>query len=232
MNNISLVTNALEYYDSNNEKYHAFLRRARFIKFIKAESDMEHNVIIMCDGNENEFFRSRYEIIGKYSPTVNMWTWGWAVPTFEKNNTNIIRKIWNYGATLEPRFGFLKTELITSRFSVANKVQLDIHTSIASYLSKQPLVYKYYSYARPNVNSNGFFDIRNDSENYSVFYMFLLDYEKLGSDGSGSNSSNSNGSNGNNGNNGNNSNSSSDNNGNSDNGNSDNSNDDNNNDNK
>ena len=180
MNNIALVTNALEYYDLNNEKYRTSFRHVRLIKFIKAESDMEHNVIIMCDGNEKEIFRSRYEIIGKYSLPVNIWTWGWAVPTFEKNNTNIIRKIWNYGATLEPKFGFLKTELITSRFSVANKVQLEIHTSIASYLSKQPLVYKYYSYAKPIVNSNGFFDIKNDSENYSVFYMFLLDYDGLG----------------------------------------------------
>ena len=58
------------------------------------------------------------------------------------NNTNYIsRKILNYGLDLDTNQNFLKTELVTSRFTVSNLLQLDIHVAIASYLTKIPNIY-------------------------------------------------------------------------------------------
>ena len=102
---------------------------------MKANTDMDHNVIVFLT-LKKKFYRSRYEIIGLYTSENNIWAWSWAIQCF-KNNTNIARKIWNYGAVLDPNVGFLKTELITSRFKISNKIQLDIHVAIASYISKK-----------------------------------------------------------------------------------------------
>lgn len=193
MDNVSLVTTALKYYDENSEKYEGVLKNAKYVKFIIAENDMSHNVIQFFDKNKNEMFKSRYEIIGQYNTDVNTWTWGWALPNYKKQNTNIVRKLWNYGAMLDPSVKYLKTELITSRFRVADFVQLDIHVGIASYMSKNPLVHKY-GVAKFVTSADGGYEISNekpiDSEGYIflneninecilVYYMFLLDYDKI-----------------------------------------------------
>lgn len=180
MDSISLVRNALEYYDQNDDSHKELLKNAHYIKFIKAESDMDHNIIVFFDQEKKEFFRSRYEIIGLYTSDTNIWAWAWAIPMFQKNNTNIARKIWNYGAVLDPKVGFLKTELITSRFRISNKIQLDIHVGIASYISKNKLIYKHYNYINKTPDVDGYLHIGETlDEAYTAYYMFLLDkYEQ------------------------------------------------------
>lgn len=180
MDSISLVTTALEYYDLNDEKYKNILKNAHYVKFVQAETDIEHNVIIFFDDNKKEIYRSKYEIVGLYESDSNTWTWSWAVPRFKKNNTNIVRKIWNYGAVLDPSVGYLKTELITSRFRVADPIQLDIHVGIASYLSKNQLIYKYNNYVTQVPDVDGYTDIKKKfNDTYTIYYMFLLDYKNI-----------------------------------------------------
>lgn len=177
MNNISLVTTSLEYYDSNNEKYGSLFKNITYIKFI-VEEESQHNIIVYYDSDKKEVFRSRYEIIGLYNSNTNTWTWAWAIPIFKKNNTNIVRKIWNYGAVLSPKEQYLKTELITSRFRVADPIQLDIHVALASYLSKTPVVYKMYNYMQDigDLDIDGYLNIKKETkDNYTLYYMFLLD---------------------------------------------------------
>jgi hypothetical protein len=181
MDNISLVTTALEYHDNNTELYGNLFKNVKYIKFVQAGNDMEHNVIMFYDNNKNEIFRSKYELIGLYNTNSNTWTWAWAIPTFKKNNTNIIRKIWNYGAVLDPGEKYLKTELITSRFRVADQIQLDIHVGIASYLSKNPLIYKHYIYMQQKTDPDGYIQTRPDTDrnNETIYYMFLLDHKNI-----------------------------------------------------
>jgi hypothetical protein len=193
MDSISLVKTALKYFDENSDKYENILKSAKYVKFVAAENDMSHNVMKFFDKNKNEMFRSRYEIIGLYSNDINTWTWSWAIPNFKKNNTNIARKLWNYGSMLDPSDRYLKTELVTSRFRVSDFVQLDIHVAISSYISKNPFVYKY-GIARFEMSNGGEYEIINekqiDQEGFIylnedidstvlVYYMFLLDYENL-----------------------------------------------------
>lgn len=195
MDNISLVTTALEYYDINNQHYMGIFDDAKYVKYIPAVTDMDNNVIVFFDKNKEEIFRSRYEQIGEYYTNSNIWVWAWAVPFNKKNNTNIIRKIWNYGATLDPSVKYLKTELITSRFRVADSIQLDIHVSIASYLSKSPLIYNHDIYNDQVNDDTDFLEIKKKPnsleqefeqqpstkkfQHYVSYYMILLDYKEL-----------------------------------------------------
>ena len=206
MDNITFVTTSLKYFDENSEKYEGVLKHAIYIKYIPAENDMSYNIIVYYDKNKKEIFRSRYEIIGLYNSDVNTWTWSWAIPTFKKNNTGTARKLLNYGLMLDPSIKYLKTELITSRFRVADLVQLDIHVAIASYISKNPFVYKY-GMARYNVSPDGnreISDIRNSidddgfiiinqniDDTLFIYYIFLLDHEKINISNSKNNIANS-----------------------------------------
>lgn len=179
--NIKLVTDALEYYDANTEKYKDQFKNVRYIKFIKAKTDMDYNMIVMYDENKEILLKSRYEVIGLFYSESNTWAWAWSVHFFSKNNTNIVRKLFNYGATLDPQSQFLKTELITSRFRIANPIQLDIHIAIASYLSKKPLTYQYYLYRTKlsTIDSDGYVDTKIKSDDFTIYYIFLLDFEHL-----------------------------------------------------
>lgn len=176
MDIISLVTNSLEYYDQNDENHKYILKTAQYVKFIKAETDMEHNVVVFFNEDKKEFFRSRYEIIGLYDSDSNVWAWSWTIPRFQKNNTNIARKILNYGVLLDPNIGALKTELITSRFRISHHIQLDIHVAIAAYISKNKLIYKHYNYISKTPDVDGYLHIGETLEEaHTIYYMFLLD---------------------------------------------------------
>lgn len=181
MDTITLIKTALEYYDKNQQKYADLLKNVKFIKFIKAEKNIDHSVVVFFDSDKKEIYRSRYEIIGVHNVYSNIWTWAWAIFSLKKNNTNIMRKIWNYGAVLDPSDKYLKLELITSRFRIDDPIQIDIHIAMSSYLSKMPCVYKYLVTSNSVIDDDGFIkttglhDIPPNDETY--YYMFLLDYK-------------------------------------------------------
>jgi hypothetical protein len=171
------ITEALEYYDMNSEKY--VVKNVRYIRYDHSKSDTEHNSIIMYDKNKNEIFRSRYEVIGIHEQKTNIWAWAWSIPTLIKNSTMIIKKILLYGLDLDIENRILKTELITSRFKVSNNIQLEIQLAIASYLSKIPLIFSVFSYSSTN-NNNDYIDLLiDDNQIKTKVYLFLLDYKQF-----------------------------------------------------
>jgi len=198
---VDLIRDSLEYYDKNLEKYKNVLDKITYVKFKESINDYEHNYIYLYDEDKKEMFNSKYEFIGLYEPNketdINIWTWGWAVSSFSKKNTNIIRKLLMYGTELDPLQQFLKAELITSRFKINHKIQLDIHTSIASYLSKKPVVFKMKNFKNVNIVNNltniiypKYFtrattlsELSNDNNNlekeYIEYYLFLLDTDNI-----------------------------------------------------
>jgi hypothetical protein len=179
---VDLVQNSLEFYDGNMEKYNSFIEKINFVKTEKGSEDIP--IINFYDSDKKLIFKSRYEILGTYISNTLTWTWAWANAMYPKKLTNISRRLLNYGVELEssPDNFFLKTELITSRYKISNKIQLELHASIASYLSKQPLVYKYKlpviqeSYSEEqNIKMLDTKKYKN-VENYTVYYLFLLDF--------------------------------------------------------
>jgi hypothetical protein len=187
MDAITFVKTSLKYFDENSEKYENVLKHAKYVKYIESENDTTHNVIELFDKDKNKIFSSRYEIIGLHNNDSNTWTWSWAIPFFRKNNTNIARQLWNYGAMLDPDVKYLKSELITSRFRIADHIQVDIHIAIASYMSKIPFIFKYVYHAK---NTKMADDQETEHAEYRkfnidttdsilIYYLFLLDFDKI-----------------------------------------------------
>jgi hypothetical protein len=186
---IIMVRESLDYFDDNQYKLQDLLRKLKYIEYVESEKDFEHNEIILYDENFNKLDRSKYEYIGTYDSSTLIWSWAWSIPTMKKKNTTILKKILNYGIELEPTNNFLKTELITSRFRVTNKIQLDIYSAIVSYLSKKPRVIKIklFNYYRIIENKKGsiLIDVKEpliykdtkekDQYRYTEYYLFLLD---------------------------------------------------------
>jgi len=179
---ISLVRDALEFFDKGQDKYRDEYKNINYISIEENLNDLEHNIIIFYDIYFKEISSHKYEWIGIFDIKSNLWTWAWAIPYSPKNETNIIRKILTYGVELDQTSVSLKVELITSRFKITNKVQLDIHCAIASYLSKKQKIFSYKVYGSTRIINNKFVDILNpdienkNSDNYELIsYIFLLD---------------------------------------------------------
>lgn len=177
---VEVISDALKYFDSNNDKYRGPKRR---IKYVKRAAVTEHDVegvkLIFYDANMNELFVSRVEILGKYYNSIKTWVWGWSLPGINKSLTTIIRKVFLYGTDIDlndnPANIMLKNELVTSRFRIEDDIQLDIHCSIASYLAKKPFIL-----ALKDLSFN--YDVPNEvkGEDYEgitdiTYYTYIVD---------------------------------------------------------
>jgi hypothetical protein len=137
-----LIDKSLIYYDNHNNKYD---------KYIKSDNiviDRETNTIKFEDYNED----FKYEMLGVFDNTTNIWMWAWMVPEFMYNETNIVRKLLNYGLKINPNIIsklnneqlYLKTQFVNSRFLLQDEFQLELHLAISSYLAKDNIKFIYY----------------------------------------------------------------------------------------
>ena len=174
--NNNIISDSLEYYDNNNEINEKLFDKIRYLKLNLSKSDMEKNIVEFYDKDLKLIKKFAYEILGVYNNLTRAWTWGWSIINLKKNDTYIIRKLLNYGIDLDAKNNFLKSELVTSRFRITNKIQLDMHVAIASYISKQKNIYSYKVDQNPKIIDNQYYDIKvSDNDNYTEYYMFLLD---------------------------------------------------------
>ncbi len=137
----TLINNALIYYDEHNIEYD------EYIKSDNIRVERETNKIIF--NNKTEF---KYEFLGIFDNTTNIWIWAWLVPEFMFNETNIVRKLLNYGLKISPTPTnkldneqlYLKTQMVNGRFLLYDEFQLDLHLAISSYLAKDTFKFIYY----------------------------------------------------------------------------------------
>jgi hypothetical protein len=181
---ITLINNAFEYYDKFNEKYKDKFNDVVYISLERKENDLENSVLSFYNKQLKLLFSYKFERIGLYDTKSNIWSWAWTIPYFNKNETNTIRKILYYGAELNTKSMFLKTELVTSRFRITNNSQLDMHCAIASYLAKKQLIFKYKFFSNPEIIDNKYVNIlypkytyeKDQTENYElIHYVYLLE---------------------------------------------------------
>jgi hypothetical protein len=186
MENLNIISNSLEYYDKNLEQNKDFYNSINYINIIKAEGNNynDYNYIDFYDKNKNLIKKSKYEILGVYNSSNNIWTWGWSIAKLNKNNVVTSKKIFNYGFDLDSDNIYLKNELVTSRFKISNPIQLEIHVSIGAYLSKKSMVFSYKIYndliSKKNVVSHNDLDLYNvkknyENESYNEYFLLILD---------------------------------------------------------
>jgi hypothetical protein len=137
----TLINDALNYYDKHNIEYDKYIRTD------KITVERETNKIIFQE-YQKEF---KYEFLGIFDNTTNIWIWAWLVPEFMFNETHIVRKLLNYGLKISPtpinkldnEQLYLKTQMVNSRFLLYDSFQLDLHLAISSYLAKDNFKFIY-----------------------------------------------------------------------------------------
>lgn len=179
-----LIINALNYYDTNNDKYAQFFERVKYYSTTISHDDMTMSTVTFYDKQMEPIFTSRYEMIGVMNYATNTWLWAWAIPDISKNDVKLIKKLVYYGMEMDPTLEnqIIKNELITSRFRVSNLFQTDIHLSIAAYLSKMPCIFRANMIHKNKFVMNGVLmnEINNDLSNQSyMICLFIHDYDKL-----------------------------------------------------
>ena len=157
-----LVPLSLEYHDRNMEKQKKLFDTISSYEIERSDKDMERNKIIFYDKDKKKMFSSEYEIIGLYDKNYELWSWAWSIVHLNKNEVFLSRQLLNYGLDLDKTEQFLKTELITSRFRIQDPIQLEMHISLCSYLSKKPLTFR--------CESCG---LKYEDKNV-IYYLFLL----------------------------------------------------------
>jgi hypothetical protein len=180
-----LISNALNYYDTNNDKYAKFFAKVKYFSIDTSKDDLTMSKITFYDKDTIPLVTSTFGAIGVLDHATRTWMWAWAITAeIPKNDVKLIKKLMQYGMDLDPTIEneLMKTELITSRFRVVNLIQLDIHISIAAYLSKIPCIYKANIVNQNKIIVNGIkmTEINNDiSEDGQTVCFFIHDSDKL-----------------------------------------------------
>jgi hypothetical protein len=156
-----LIDKSLNFYDTQNNKYKEYLKEDDIVV------TREKNLIKFSNLNK-EF---KYELLGMFDNTTNIWMWGWMIPDFLYNETNLVRKLLNYGLKISPSVItpisdeklYLKTQMVNSRFLLKEQFQLDLHLAIASYLVKDSIKFIY--------NKKKY--LNKDKTKYITVYYFI-----------------------------------------------------------
>ncbi len=135
-----LIDKALNYYDTHNIKYEDYIKTD--------DITIERNTNSIIFNNKEKY---KYEFLGIFDNTTNIWMWAWLVPEFMYNETNIVRKLLNYGLKISPTPTnklnneklYLKTQMVNGRFLLNDDFQLDLHLAISSYLAKDTIKFIY-----------------------------------------------------------------------------------------
>lgn len=158
----TLIDKALNYYDEQNIKYD------KYINSDNITLNRDKNIINFNDLNK-EF---KYECLGLFDNNTNIWIWSWLVPEFMFSETNIVRKLLNYGLKISPtpinklnnEQLYLKTQMVNGRFLLYDDFQLDLHLAISSYLSKDNIKFIYYKKKYLN---------KDNTKYITVYYLIL-----------------------------------------------------------
>jgi hypothetical protein len=130
-----LIKKSLEYYDSQNDKNKKYIENTKII------FSGEDNQISLIDQDENILLDCNYEILGLFDNQTNVWLWAWLLPFLNSNDTIISRKLLDYALKLEPQSNsydhyYIKSQLLNSRITIEDSIELDIHLALSSYLIK------------------------------------------------------------------------------------------------
>ena len=141
----STIGEALDSHDTFTEKIRPFLFKIKYLSYPPIYEFASDNIIRFYDEDKNLLLKSRFEYMSIYYENTRTLKWAWSIPSLNKRFTSLSRKLLEYALDLDSSVEselLLKAELLNSRIKIENDLQLTIHTAIASYLAKQPFIYK------------------------------------------------------------------------------------------
>lgn len=207
---INSIPDALKYYDENTEKFIKIRKKIKYFTTKKISNKNENNKeeseekirtdhrdLSFYDKDKNYLFTSRIELVGKYYEGQSVWIWGWALPSWNKSFSTIIRNVFIYGTDLNIYTGgvanneklLLKNTLITSRSVTTDIIQVEIYCALASYLAKKVFILPfvdiefsegtymiYNDYLQNDIQIDlDITDEKKQNINRKVYYMYILD---------------------------------------------------------
>jgi len=137
----NIIKKSLDNYELRNNEFR------EFIKDDQVSFDRINNKITFIE--KKKFFR--YNVLGMFDKSNNVWFWGWMMPLFYTNEFDITIELLNYGLKINPtpvnRISndklYIKTQLINSRFLLDNFFQLEIHLALSCFLVKDKIKFVY-----------------------------------------------------------------------------------------
>jgi hypothetical protein len=145
-----------------------YLKDETRVKLVPQTRPNNRDLWTFYDVATNEvILETEVEYLSIYNTKLKIWCWAWSVPLLTSLNINLSKEMLLYALKLGPEMSYLKSILITSRGTVVDPIQLDIHLALASYILKQPYIYPY----------------KRPIENYNMIYHYILlnteDLDKL-----------------------------------------------------
>jgi Family of unknown function (DUF6882) len=197
---LSIVPDALKYYDENNDRYQRIRKKIKYFEVKVRNTDdvddkdhieTDHTIYHFYDRDKQFLFKSRVEYVGKHYTDQDVWIWAWALPHINKSDSSIIRNVFLYGTDinvvtsgdLDLQNLLLKNELVTSRSIITDKIQVDIHCALASYLAKKPMILPFSDFIGGNLDDYPlipytYAPIEDTTEkivSHYVYHMYILD---------------------------------------------------------
>lgn len=134
-----LIKKSLEYYDKQNYKNKKYIENTNIVT--KPNESIE-----IYDGDDNLLLKTKYEILGLFDNQTNVWLWAWLLPFVNLEETTISRKLLDYGLKLQPQSNskdhyYIKSQLLNSRITIEDSIELDIHLALSSYLIKDMFLF-------------------------------------------------------------------------------------------
>ncbi len=156
-----LIKKSLEYYDKQNYKNKKYIENT----FVEVKSQ---DKILIHDKAGDVLLESEFEVLGLFDNQTNIWLWAWLLPFLSSNETLIARKLLDYALKLEPQSNsddhyYIKSQLLNSRISIEDSIELDIHLALSSYLIKDS-----FSFIKPLQ-----IFLNEDKTKYSTIYYLI-----------------------------------------------------------
>jgi hypothetical protein len=141
-----------------------YLKDKTKVRLVPQKRNNNRDLWTFYDVNTNEpILETEVEYLSIYNSKLKIWCWAWSVPLLSSLNINLSKEMLLYALKLGPELSYLKSILITSRGTVVDPIQVDIHLALASYILKQPYVFPY----------------KHPMETYMVYYYILLNTDGL-----------------------------------------------------
>lgn len=175
MDSNTVIHDALIYYDKQNEDYSLKQKKIKYYNINFNTGEIKFYTKDRKQTNMNLF-----EVVGMYNNRDKSWIWGWSLHHIKNELLFISRSILNRGLDIDISDknnitnASLKLELITSRFRIQNKIQLDIHLAIFMYLSKKNIIIPIKITENTMKNVSQLEKINYNVENDDIVYYIVL----------------------------------------------------------
>jgi len=139
------LKNSIDKFDKCQTKYENLINKT------SDEIDLpenENKIIFYKDKEKKEKIgQFKKSILGYFDINTKVWLWSWVVPFLGKKETELSRKILDYGLDFNPSTNssihyYIKSHFISSRIYFESDVYLDMHLAMALSVSKGKFIYR------------------------------------------------------------------------------------------